>query len=138
MLIACSHCLATNRVPDSRLNDAPVCGQCGSSLLPDAPVELSESQFSRFVTHTELPVVVDFWAPWCGPCRAMAPHFAHAAQQAAGRALFVKVNTDEAPNLSAQYGIRSIPTLAVFRQGRLEQSQAGTMSAQAPLRWAGV
>lgn len=138
MLIACSNCFATNRVPDERMLDTPVCGKCGAALLPDTPIDLAEAQFASFVASTELPVVVDFWAPWCGPCRAMAPQFEHAARLAAGRALFVKVNTDLAPHLSAQYGIRSIPTLAVFRRGALDQSRAGTLSATDLLRWSGL
>ena len=94
--LACPACLAANRVPAARLAEDPKCGKCGTRLLEGAPVELTEAQFDAFVQRTELPVLADFWAPWCGPCRAMAPQFERAARDLKDRARLVKVNTDEA------------------------------------------
>jgi thioredoxin 2 len=127
--VACAHCGAVNRVPSERLADGPVCGRCGKDLLPAAPIELGDADFDRVVGRTDLPVLVDFWAPWCGPCRAMAPQFERAAAQLQGRALLVKVNSDEAPQLSARFGIRSIPTLVKLERGREVARQAGAVDA---------
>ncbi len=125
--VGCPHCGATNRLPPSRVTDDPVCGRCGKALLEGLPVELSDTNFDAVVAKTELPVLVDFWAPWCGPCRMMAPAFAQAAAQLKGRALLVKVNSDENPGLSQRYGIRSIPTLVRLQQGRETQRQSGAV-----------
>ena len=138
MHVVCPHCLATNRIPDERLGDAPTCGQCGAPLLDGKPVSLTDANFEAVVTKTELPILVDFWAPWCGPCRMMAPQFEQAAEQVRGRALFVKVDTDENPKTSLRYRIRSIPTLALLRGGQEVNRTAGAMSAKDLLRWAGL
>ena len=129
--VACVHCGATNRVPAARLADDPSCGRCGQALLAGAPAELDEAGFERVVAHTELPVLVDFWAPWCGPCRMMAPAFAQAAAQLKGRALLVKVNSDEHPQLAARFGIRGIPTLVRLQGGRETARQSGALPVQA-------
>lgn len=134
--IACPACLAANRVPTARLAGNPKCGKCGTALLDGAPIELREEQFETFVQRTELPVLADFWAPWCGPCRAMAPHFERAAQQLRDRARLVKVNTEEAQGLAASYGIRTIPTLVLFRNGTEVKRTSGAMDAGALVRWA--
>jgi thioredoxin 2 len=127
--IACAHCGAVNRVPAERLRDDPVCGRCGQALLAGVPVELGDANFDAFVRQTTLPVLVDFWAPWCGPCRMMAPQFEQAARQLKGRAVLVKVNSDEAPRTSARFGIRSIPTLVRIDAGVERGRQSGAVPA---------
>jgi thioredoxin 2 len=134
--IACPHCLAANRVPAARLGEDPKCGKCGAALLDGAPLELREDQFESFVQRTQLPVLADFWAPWCGPCRAMAPHFERAAQDLKDRVRLVKVNTEEAPQLARRYAIRAIPTLVLFRDGAEVKRASGAMDAGALARWA--
>ena len=138
MQLVCPHCSTLNRVPDDRLRDDPVCGKCSQPLLDGHPVALTDGQFERFIAKSELPVVVDFWAEWCGPCRAMAPQFAQAAQQLKGRALFAKVDTDANPQASVRNRIRSIPTLVLYRGGQEVQRQSGVMSAQDLTRWIGA
>ena len=138
MLIVCPHCATLNRVPDDRLKDAPVCGQCGQEILPAAPVTLTDANFERFIAKSELPVLVDFWAPWCGPCKMMAPQFAQAAIQLQGRAVLAKVDTDANPQVSVRSRIRSIPTLALYRGGQEVKRQSGVMPAQELVRWVGA
>jgi thioredoxin 2 len=121
--IACAHCGAVNRLPAARLGDDPDCGRCHRPVLSGAVVELDDRSFDAFVRQSTLPVLVDFWAAWCGPCRQMAPQFAQAAQQLKGRAILAKVNSDDSPETSARFSIRSIPTL-VRLQGGLEQRRA--------------
>jgi thioredoxin 2 len=127
--VACTHCGATNRVPAARLGDDPVCGRCGQALLDGRPVALSDADFERVVAASDLPVVVDFWAPWCGPCRQMAPQFEQAAQSLKGRALLVKVNSDDNPRTASRFGIRSIPTLVKLRHGNEVARSAGARPA---------
>jgi thioredoxin 2 len=136
--VGCPHCGITNRVPAARLAQDPVCGRCGQALLAGAPVELGDADFDKVVAATELPVLVDFWAPWCGPCRMMAPAFEQAAAQLKGRALLVKVNSDDNPGLAQRFGIRSIPTLVRLQRGREVQRQAGALPASHIVALAGV
>lgn len=135
MELVCPGCAAVNRVPDERLGEQPVCGRCGAELLAAAPRELDEAGFERIVERHGMPVVVDFWAPWCGPCRAMAPQFEAAARQMGGRATFAKVNTDVEPDVAQRLGIRGIPTLAVFADGREIGRVSGAMPAADLVRW---
>ena len=125
--VACSHCRATNRIPVARLTDDPVCGRCGKPLLDGRPITLGDADFDAFVQKTDLPVVVDFWAPWCGPCRAMAPQFEQAAAQLKGRIVFAKVNSDDSPQLSQRYAIRSIPTMIRLQKGRELDRRSGAL-----------
>jgi len=134
--VACPACLAPNRVPAARVAEDPKCGKCGAALLDGAPAELREDQFEDFVQRTELPVLADFWAPWCGPCRAMAPHFERAARALKDRVRLVKVNTEDAPGLAARYNIRAIPTLVLFRNGVEQKRMSGALDAGALERWA--
>jgi thioredoxin 2 len=127
--VACPHCGATNRIPAARLGDDPVCGRCGQPLLDGQPVELSDASFDQVVGRSDLPVVVDFWAPWCGPCRQMAPQFEQAARTLKGKALLVKVNSDDNPRTSARFGIRSIPTLVKLHHGTEVSRVAGARPA---------
>ena len=127
--VACAHCGATNRVPHDRLGDDPVCGKCGHALLDGHPLELDDRSFDAYVQTTDLPVLVDFWAPWCGPCRMMAPAFEQAARQLKGRAVLVKVNSDEAQRTAGRFAIRSIPTLVKLQGGREVARQSGAVPA---------
>lgn len=128
MLLACPHCHAKNRVDEDRLNQTPTCGKCGRELLAGAPVELDEAAFTALTERSERPVVVDFWAAWCGPCRMFAPVFAEAAVRRKD-VVFAKVDTDANPGLSARLSIRSIPTLAVFHRGALIDRASGALPA---------
>ena len=135
-LVACPGCGATNRVPRARLGEEPTCGRCGAELLPAHPLELTDANFERVVAASPLPVVVDFWAPWCGPCRQMAPHFAQAAAQLKGRVLFAKVNSDDNPRTSSRFGIRSIPTMVKLQGGREVDLVSGALPASQVAAWA--
>ena len=136
--LPCPHCGATNRLPAARIDDAPVCGKCGQPLLQGQPVDLDDDSFDAVVAATRLPVLVDFWAAWCGPCQAMAPAFKQAAAQLQGRALLVKVNSDDSPRLSQRFGIRSIPTLLRLQGGVETGRQSGAVPVAAIVALAGA
>jgi len=135
MHIVCPHCQTTNRVQPGDLAKAPDCGQCHQQLFTAHPALLDEAAFDRHIQRNDIPVLVDFWAPWCGPCRQMAPAFEQAAAQLEPQVRLAKVNTDEAQAVGARYQIRSIPTLALFVNGREVARQAGAMGAGDIVRW---
>nr|MBL8411880.1 thioredoxin TrxC [Dechloromonas sp.] len=133
--LVCPHCDAVNRLPAERLGQNPSCGQCKQALFDGEPAELNAANFDRHTSRNDLPVVVDFWAPWCGPCRVMAPNFHQAAIDLEPQARLVKVNTEDEQQLAARFNIRSIPTLAIFKNGREVARQSGALDLGSLKRW---
>jgi thioredoxin 2 len=128
----CTRCGAENRIPPKHIAHAGKCGGCKAELpANDAPIDVDEGAFDRIVSESPVPVLVDFWAEWCGPCQMAAPEVKHAAHELAGQAVVLKVNTEESPNLAARYNVRGIPNFAVFRGGKLIHQQAGLVNRNA-------
>jgi thioredoxin 2 len=134
MQLVCPSCGRKNRVPDQRLGDGPSCGSCGAALMDPKPVALDDASFGAFIDGTDLPVLVDYWADWCGPCQTMAPQFAAAAQQLPG-VRFAKVDTERAPQASVRHRIRSIPTMVLFHRGQVVARRSGALPAAAIVSW---
>ena len=127
--VVCPHCDAVNRIPQARLHDAPTCGKCDNPVFTGKPLEVDSARFERHLVRNDIPLLVDFWAEWCGPCKMMAPAYAQAAARLEPDVRLLKVDTERAQDLAARFAIRSIPTLALFRGGREIARQAGAMDA---------
>lgn len=134
-LVSCPSCQTPNRVPALKLSNKPVCGRCRELLFQGKAADLSTAQFEKFIKVGDIPIVVDFWASWCGPCKMMAPVFEQTAKQLEPRLRFVKVNTEVEQALAARFSIRSIPTLIVIKDGKEVARQAGAMDASSLSNW---
>jgi thioredoxin 2 len=135
MIIACPHCAGLNRVPAEKLAAAPVCGKCKQPLFSGQPVDITSANFANLVQKSELPIVLDFWASWCGPCLNFAPVFSQAARELEPNFRFGKINTEQQQQLAAQFQIRSIPTLMLFQQGTMIAQLAGALPKSEFYQW---
>lgn len=134
MIIVCPNCQAKNRVPEEKLTADPACGQCHQALVPLAPIELNEQNFSQFVTHSDLPILIDLWADWCGPCKMMVPHFAAVAKENP-QVVFAKIDTEANPRLSSAFNVRSIPTLVLMNKTNEIARISGALRSSELQKW---
>ena len=134
MIIVCPSCGAKNRVPEDKINSQPTCGQCHQALILLAPIELNEQNFSNFISHSDLPIIIDLWAEWCGPCKMMAPHFAEVAKSNPN-VVFAKIDTEANPRLSSAFNVRSIPTLVLMNKTTEVARISGALRANQLQEW---
>ena len=135
MIIMCPSCGGLNRVPEEKLSTQPTCGKCKNNLFTGSPIEMTGEQFLRALHKTDQPLIVDFWAPWCGPCKSFAPTYSKAASQMEPKARFIKINTEVEQQIGAQFNIRSIPTLAIFKNGKEVTRISGAMDLGGFTQW---
>lgn len=133
--IVCTQCGAVNRLQSDKLSNSPKCGKCKQPIFTGIPADLNDQTFNKHITKNDIPVVVDFWAEWCGPCKMMAPEFKQAAGQVEPHVRFAKVDTESSQQTAAQFGIRSIPTMILFKDGKEVARQAGAMNASQISQW---
>jgi thioredoxin 2 len=133
--VVCTHCGGVNRIPRVRLGQQPKCGKCKQDLFQGTSADVDDAMLQRQIQRSDIPVVVDFWAPWCGPCKMMAPAFAQAAQQLEPGVRLLKLNTEQHQQLAGQLGIRSIPTMIVFRNGQEVERMSGALDARGIINW---
>lgn len=134
VMVVCPSCSAKNRVPEDKLTEHPKCGQCHAALLPLAPIELNEQNFSQFIQNSDLPILIDLWAEWCGPCKMMAPHFAQVAANNP-HVIFAKINTETSPRLSQAFHVRSIPTLVLMNKTQEIARVSGALRSSELQQW---
>ena len=135
MITVCPNCGSLNRIINEKLNENPSCGKCKSDVFTGKPIEMTGEQLLRTIEKTDQTLVVDFWAPWCGPCKSFAPTFSQAAAQLEPNAKLIKINTEVEQQIAGKFGIRSIPTLAIFKNGKEVARQAGAMDLNGFVNW---